>query len=43
VETLRPRFVFTVTGVTMKPENRIEKFSTHWQDNFKDEPYYNER
>ena len=27
----------------MKPENRIEKFSTHWQDNFKDEPYYNER
>jgi hypothetical protein len=27
----------------MKPENRIEKFSTHWQNSFKDEPYYNDR
>jgi hypothetical protein len=27
----------------MKPENRIERFSTHWQKNFKNEPYYNSR
>ena len=27
----------------MKPENRIEKFTTHWESRYKDEPYYNER
>jgi hypothetical protein len=27
----------------MKSENRIERFTTHWQKAFKDEPYYNER
>jgi hypothetical protein len=27
----------------MKPENRVERFTTHWQRNFKDEPYYSEK
>ena len=27
----------------MKDENRIEKFSTHWQRNFENEPYYSDR
>ena len=27
----------------MKPENRIERFTTHWQENFQNEPYYNSR
>ena len=27
----------------MKPENRIERFTTHWQRNFKDEPYYSDK
>jgi hypothetical protein len=27
----------------MKTENRIERFTTHWQRNFKDEPYYSEK
>ena len=31
------------TGDLMKPENRIERFTTHWQSTFKDEPYYSEK
>ncbi len=27
----------------MKGENRIERFTTHWQRKFKDEPYYDSR
>jgi len=27
----------------MKKDNRIERFTTHWQRAFKDEPYYNSR
>ena len=27
----------------MKRENRIERFSTHWQQNFMNEPYYSSR
>jgi len=27
----------------MKSDNRIERFSTHWEKNFRDEPYYNSR
>ena len=27
----------------MKSENRIEKFTTHWQERFQKEPYYNSR
>ena len=27
----------------MKDENRIERFTTHWQRDFKDEPYYSEK
>jgi hypothetical protein len=27
----------------MKHENRIERFSTHWHQNFKNEPYYSNR
>ena len=27
----------------MKTENRIERFTTHWQRNFKDEPYYSSK
>ena len=27
----------------MKTENRIERFTTHWQRAFKDEPYYSEK
>jgi len=27
----------------MKPENRIERFTTHWEKTYKDEPYYNPR
>ena len=27
----------------MKRDNRIERFSTHWQRNFMNEPYYSSR
>jgi len=27
----------------MKTENRIERFTTHWQRAFKDEPYYSDK
>ena len=27
----------------MKSENRIERFTTHWQRAYKDEPYYSEK
>ena len=27
----------------MKPENRIERFTTHWQKQYTHEPYYNAR
>ena len=27
----------------MKRDNRIERFSTHWQKSYRDEPYYNPR
>ena len=27
----------------MKQENRIERFSTHWQENYTKEPYYSSR
>jgi hypothetical protein len=28
---------------SMKPENRIERFTTHWQKQYTHEPYYNAR
>jgi len=34
---------FQIQEISMKPENRIEKFSTHWQSNFEKEPYYSDR
>jgi len=27
----------------MKSENRIERFTTHWQRAYKDEPYYSDK
>jgi hypothetical protein len=33
---------FQQQEISMKDEYRIERFTTHWQRNFKDEPYYSE-
>jgi hypothetical protein len=27
----------------MKSENRIERFATHWERNYKNEPYYSDK
>jgi hypothetical protein len=37
------KWIFQEKETPMKPENRIEKFSTHWQKNFTSEPYYSDR
>jgi hypothetical protein len=43
VWTCRGIAAFQQQEISMKDENRIERFTTHWQRNFKDEPYYSEK